>query len=208
MFVGILKLIIEFVMEVLETIVFVGSLFIVLYLYVVQPNQIKGSSMVPTFESNDYIFTSKVTYDFRTPSRGDIIVFRSLGNPNVEYIKRVIGLPGDTVSINSGEVFVNEKRLSENYISDKTQTTYDGFIKEKSPVTVPENQLFVLGDNRPGSSDSRDFGPVPMGNIVGTVFYRYFPPQKTGFMKNPLSQNHFIEDSLIGGYTALVHADH
>ncbi len=179
------KKIIEFIMDILETIVFVGSLFIVIYLFILQPNQIRGASMEPTFESGDYIFTSKITYKLRTPERGDVIVFRSPRNPDIEFIKRIIGLPGDTIEIKSEEIFVNGKQLQENYIAAKTPLWEGGFIKDSEVKVVPAGELFVMGDNRPRSSDSREFGFIPLGSIIGQVFYRYFPSNKMGSIPNP-----------------------
>ncbi len=185
----ILKAIIEFVMDVLETIVFIGSLFIVTYLFIMKPNQVKGASMEPTFKSGEYIFTSKITYKFRKPERGDVIVFKSPKNPDIEYIKRIIGLPGDKILFKDGEVYVNDHLLKESYISTKTNLWEGGFAKEGIPIVVPENELFVMGDNRPRSSDSREFGPVTFSIVIGQVFYRYFPSDKIGVITNPLPKS-------------------
>jgi len=181
-----LKIIIEFVMDILETIVFIGSLFIVVYLFILQPNQIKGASMEPSFYTGEYILTSKITYKFRPPQKGDVVVFRSPKNPDIEYIKRIIGLPGDTVVIREdGGVYVNGALVTENYIAAKTNLWEGGFSKAEVPLTVPQNELFVMGDNRPRSSDSREFGTVPIDSIIGQVFYRYFPANKIGKIINP-----------------------
>jgi len=185
----IIKAIINFVMEILETITFVGSLFIVVYLFIMMPNQVKGASMEPTFQSGDYIITSKITYKLRPIERGDVVVFKSPRNPDIEYIKRVIGLPGDKILVSNGQVFVNDQLINENYISATTNLWETGYLKENEPIIVPQNYVFVMGDNRPRSSDSRDFGPVPIESIDGVVFYRYFPPQKAGFIENPLPKS-------------------
>ena len=187
--VNILKAIFFFVMEILETIVFIGSLFIVLYLFIAQPNQVKGVSMDPTFETGDYIFTSKVTYKFRDYQRGDIIVFKSPKNPDIEYIKRIIGLPGDTVLVSDGDVYVNGKLIEEDYIAARTVLWENGFTMNNVPFTVEEGTLYVMGDNRPRSSDSREFGPIAFDSVIGQVFYRYLPPQKAGWMENPFPEN-------------------
>ena len=195
---NIAKQAIEFVMDILETIVFIGSLFIVVYLFILQPNQVKGASMDPTFNSGDYIFTSKVTYKLRQPERGDVVVFRSPRNADIEYIKRVIGLPGDTIMVKSGEVYVNGAMLPENYIAAKTSLLENGYLVEGVEIVVPENYIFVMGDNRPRSSDSREFGPVPINSVIGQVFYRYFPSTKMGQIKNPLpKQLHSYEGLMI-----------
>lgn len=181
----IIKKIIDFVMDILETIAFVGSLFIVLYLFIMQPHQVKGASMENTFHSGDYILTSKIAYRFNQPRRGDVIVFKSPKNPNIDYIKRIIGLPGDRVMIKNNEVYLNDQILKEDYIAAKTTLFDGGFMQEGVEITVPDNYLFVMGDNRPRSSDSREFGPVPMTDVIGKVFFRYFPPQATGWIDNP-----------------------
>jgi len=186
---SIIKAIINFVMDILESITFVGSIFIVIYLFIMMPNQVKGVSMEPTFQSGDYILTSRITYKLRPIERGDVVVFKSPKNPDLEYIKRVIGLPGDKIVIKNGQVFVNDNLLNETYVSSPTNLLENGFVKENQPVIVPENHVFVMGDNRSQSSDSRDFGPITISSIQGVVFYRYFPPQKVGFIKNPISKS-------------------
>jgi len=177
-------------MDILETIVFMGSMFIVVYLFILQPNQVKGASMEPTFLSGDYIFTSKVTYKFRAPERGDVIVFKSPQNPDIEYIKRIIGLPGDKIRIlASGQVFVNDRLTSEPYISAKTNLTLGNFMKDNVPIVVGADEFFVMGDNRPHSSDSRYFGPIKISSVIGQVFYRYLPASsatKMGPIDNPV----------------------
>ena len=192
-----IRKIIDFVMDVLETVTFVGSLFIVVYLFIMQPNQVKGASMEPTFYTGDYIFTSKVTYKFRPLERGDIVVFKSPKNSDIEYIKRIIGLPGDKVRIASNNVYVNGILISESYISDKTSLWDGGYVKENEEFTVPGDEIFVMGDNRPRSSDSREFGPVKIDSIIGQVFFRYFPVQKIGAVGNPYST---LEQSFIQEY--------
>ncbi|PIX71764.1 signal peptidase I [Candidatus Roizmanbacteria bacterium CG_4_9_14_0_8_um_filter_34_12] len=185
----IVKGLIEFVMEILETVVFVGSIFIVTYLFIMQPNQVKGASMEPTFLSGEYIFTSKITYKFRPMQKGDVVIFKSPKNPDIEYIKRVMGLPGDKVLVQNSEVYINGQQISENYISAKTNLWEGGFLKEGVTVTIPDGFIFVMGDNRPRSSDSREFGPININSIIGQVFYRYFPSNKIGPINNPIPPN-------------------
>ena len=179
------KSILNFIMDILETIVFVGSLFIVIYLFVAQPNQVKGASMDPTFGTGDYIFTSKITYKMRPYHRGDVVVFKSPSNPDIEYIKRIIGVPGDVVMIKDNEVYVNGRQLNEPYIAAKTNLWEGGFSKNGEGTKIADGMLFVMGDNRPRSSDSREFGPVTEESVIGQVFYRYFPPSKAGSIPNP-----------------------
>lgn len=173
-------------MEILETVVFIGSLFIVVYLFLLQPNQVKGASMEPSFQTGNYIFTSKFTYKIRDPLRGDVVVFRSPSNNDIEFIKRIIGLPGDTIRIENQEVYVNNEIINEPYISARTTLFTNGYLKEGEEIIIPEKHYFVMGDNRPHSSDSREFGPIEKSSFIGQVFYRYFPVSKAGKIDNPL----------------------
>jgi signal peptidase I len=188
------KKLLDFLMDILETITFVGSIFVVVYLFIMQPNQVKGPSMLPTFESGEYIFTSKVTYKFRPMERGDVVVFRSPKNPDQEYIKRIIGLPGDQVRIDTGRVYVNEKQVNESYISSTTTLFEGGALLNNVPITVGDDELFVMGDNRPHSSDSREFGPIQTSSLIGQVFYRYYPTTRMGNITNPL-KSQFVKQA-------------
>jgi len=186
---SIVKVIIDFVMDILETVVFTGSLFIALYLFILQPNQVKGASMEPTFYTGEYILTSKITYKFKNIQHGDVIVFKSPKNPDIEYIKRIIGLPGDKLSITNGVVKVNDNIITENYIFSTTNLWEGGYTKNGQEITVPQEEIYVMGDNRARSSDSREFGPVPISSIIGYVFYRYYPANKNGMIENPWPKN-------------------
>ena len=186
---NIVRSIIDFVMDILETVVFIGSMFIVVYLFILTPNQVKGASMDNTFHTGDYILTSRVTYKFRPLERGDVIVFKSPKNPDIEYIKRIIGLPGDIINISNTEVRVNNNLLTENYIAAPTNLWDGGCIKDNIPYTVPSDYIFVMGDNRPRSSDSREFCAVTIDSIIGDVFYRYFPSNVMGVISNPLPKS-------------------
>jgi signal peptidase I len=185
---GFIKGVIEFIMDILETVVFIGSLFMVIYLFICQPNKIQGASMEPTFYTGEYIFTSKVTYKFRPLERGDVVVIHAPENYEIEYIKRVIGLPGDTLLFKEGEVYLNGNKLTEPYISDKTPVWgFRAYAKEDQPFVIAKGEVFVLGDNRPKSKDSREFGPIPISSIIGQVFYRYFPTTRMGPINNPVA---------------------
>ena len=180
--VRIVRGIVHFFLDFLETIVVALSIFVVVYLFVVQPHEVKGSSMEPNFHNNEYILTDKFSYKFSPPQRGDVVIFKAPNNPDIDYIKRVIGLPGDQVKIEGGYVFVNGDRLTESYLSDTTQLFPGSSIREGEESTIPQDHLFVLGDNRPHSSDSREFGPIPKRLIIGKAFLRYWPPQQFGIL--------------------------
>lgn len=125
----------------------------------------------------------------RTPHRGDIVVFHSPKNNDIEFIKRIIGLPGDTILIEDSELYVNGKHIPEYYIAAKTTLVPGSFAQNGAPIIIHEDQYFVMGDNRPRSSDSREFGTIEKKSIVGQVFYRYFPTDKIGPMENPYDAN-------------------
>ncbi len=171
----IVKNIINFTADILETIVFIGSIYIVVYLYLFFPTSVIGASMEPTLHSGDRLVISKISYKLENIKRGDIVVLHSPKNPDVEYIKRVIGLPGDTILIKDNYVYLNGFLLQESYVSAQTNLWEFGFTKEGALYTVPENYIFVMGDNRPRSSDSREFGSIPVSSIVGKAVFRYYP---------------------------------
>ncbi|KKS98551.1 MAG: signal peptidase I, signal peptidase I [Candidatus Gottesmanbacteria bacterium GW2011_GWA2_43_14] len=173
---------INFVFDFLETIVVALSVFVVVYLFIIQPHEVKGSSMEPSFQNNEYIITDKISYRFGTPKRGDVIIFKAPVNPDVDYIKRIIGESGETVMVQNGRIFIDGKILNEPYINELTPVFPGGFVKEGTPITVPENYYFVMGDNRPHSSDSREFGPIDKKLIVGKAVLRYWPINEIGLL--------------------------
>jgi len=180
--VRIVRGIVHFFLDFLETIVVALSIFVVVYLFIVQPHEVKGSSMEPNFHNNEYILTDKFSYKFSQPQRGDVVIFKAPNNPDIDYIKRVIALPADRVKIERGRVFVNGDQLAESYLSDATQLFSGSSMSEGEEIAVPQDHLFVLGDNRPHSSDSREFGPIPKRLIIGKAFLRYWPPQQFGIL--------------------------
>lgn len=139
--------------------------------------RVDGFSMVPTLQSHQYVLVNRLAYKFGDPHTGDIIVFHYPRDPQQEYIKRVIGLPGDRVQIANGEVMINGQLISEPYIAAAPlyQTEW----------TVPDASLFVLGDNRNNSSDSHNWGPVPIDYVVGKALLVYWPPDDWGLISDP-----------------------
>lgn len=167
-----------------QTLVVFGAFFALLYLFIAQPHKVSGSSMYPTFHDGDYILTDKLTYRFQEPKPGDIVVFRNPRNESQDFIKRVIAVPGDTVIVSEGKVYVNGQKLQEVYLPSGTTTRPDNFLTEGAAVKVGKGQYFVLGDNRSHSSDSREWGGVSKNEIVGKAFFRYWPPNAFGLVKS------------------------
>ena len=131
---------------------------------------VDGSSMLPTLHDADRIFVNKIGYFIGEPNHGDVVIFKTPEDPHTNYVKRIIGLPGDRVRIQGGVVYVNNKALTEPYILEPPYDDYE-------EVTVPKGTFFALGDNRNGSKDSRDLhvGFVPMDNLLGKAVFRLWP---------------------------------
>lgn len=169
-----------FFLDIIEVVVFAIAIFLFIYLLVMQPHRIKGSSMEPNFHDGEYLLSDKITYRLREPKRGDVIVFEAPGANGDEFIKRIIGTPGDKVAVKDGKVYVNEQLLTEAYLPQGLVTTAGAFLKEATEVTVPDGYYFVLGDNRPFSSDSRAWGLVAKPKITGRAWFIYWPPEQFG----------------------------
>ncbi len=172
------------VREVIETIVLTVLMFLVIR-FAVQNFNIEGHSMEPGLHDQELILVDKWTYLFHPPSRGDVIVFVAPPQPSQDYIKRVIGVPGDVITINNTTVIVDGVTLKETYVAPRNQgTTFED--KAIHNLVVPPNDYFVLGDNRANSSDSRVWGFVPKQNIVGRAALVYWPlhQDNDGFLPN------------------------
>jgi signal peptidase I len=153
----------------------IGLVLFVTYGLVFNFSVVRGSSMSPGIHDGDRILVDHLSFVFRDVQRGDIVVLEYPLDPTLDYIKRVIGLPGDDVRIDGGSVYVNGRRLDEPYISEGDPRTH--MLQKVAP-----DSFFVLGDNRPHSSDSREFGQVPRENLVGRVNVRVWPPSRAGII--------------------------
>ncbi len=187
--------------EIIETI-FLALVIFLLVRACIQNFKVDGSSMDPSLQSGQYLLVNKLSYlrvnldglaqvlsavgidpdgrvitPFGTPQRGDIVVFHFPRDPSRDFIKRVIALPGETVEVRAGKVIVNNASLEEPYILQNPAYS-------KEPIVVPEDNYFVLGDNRNNSSDSHVWGPVPVGQIVGKAWISYWPKHEWGLVPN------------------------
>ncbi len=149
------------------------SAFIIIFLY--QPVKVEGTSMMPSLEDQERIFVNKFVYRLEPIERGDIVVFRYPRDPSKSYIKRVIGMAGDSIRIEAGQVYVNGEPLEEDYVP----TNYAD-ARSYPEIVVPPHSYFVLGDHRSMSNDSRDFGPVNQSFIYGKAVFGYWPMDKLG----------------------------
>jgi signal peptidase I len=140
------------------------------------PFYVGSESMVPTLMVWDRILINKLAYDFARPQRGDIVLFESPGGGEESLIKRVVGVPGDTIEVRAGTLYVNGRRQREPYVNDHLRNMQSAY----GPTEVPEGHYFMMGDNRGNSADSRFFGPVPEEDLIGEALFRFWPPGRVG----------------------------
>jgi signal peptidase I len=178
-----------FLLDSLKILLIALAIVIPIRMLLFQPFMVKGSSMEPNYHSSDYLIIDELSYRLRDPQRGEVIVFKYPLNPSYRYIKRIIGLPGETIEITNGEVTVSKvnvapKKIDESlYLSQKVQEEWKN--TNYGPLTLKENEYFVMGDNRNNSSDSRTWGVLPVKNITGRVLLRLSPYE---VLVNTLSQ--------------------
>jgi signal peptidase I len=154
------------------------AVFIIVFLY--QPVKVEGTSMAPLLSDQERIFINKYLYRFEPIHRGDVVVFWYPLDRSMSFIKRVIGLPGDTIDIRAGELYVNGKHVPEPYVPPRY---FDD--SNYGPITVPPDEYFVMGDHRDSSNDSRIFGPVPRKFIYGKAVFAYWPFNEFGEISAP-----------------------
>jgi signal peptidase I len=171
------------VLEIAETLFLTIAIFLIVQNFVAQPFKVEQRSMERTVEPGEYVLVDKLTPHFATYARGDVVVFTPPADPvetngvRTPYIKRVVGLPGEEVEVRDGAILIDGRKLAEPYVYEGQSTEQTG---SETRWTVPEGELFLLGDHRQASSDSREFGPVPIENLVGRVVLRYWPLSALG----------------------------
>lgn len=158
-------------------------IFFVLYLFVLRPHKATGGSMMPNFVSGEYFLSEKVSYYFNLPKRGDVVVFYPPSEFSMsQFYARIVGLPGEYISIRFGHVYINNKVLAEPYLG-KEVVTEEGPVIGSQNILIPEGEFAVLGDNRPNSGDSRFYGFIKKSSVTGRVFYVYWPRDRAGFVR-------------------------
>jgi signal peptidase I len=172
------------IFEFIKTVAIIILIAFFVRFFLFQPFVVEGSSMEPNFHNGEYLLVNKLSYRLTQPHRGDVIVFHPPTAPSVNYIKRIIALPGETVEIRGGEIFVNQAKVDEPYIPTG-QTLVRNSQAANLKATLNENEYFVLGDNRDHSSDSREWGNVPRENIVGKAWVVIFPIKNFGLVFHP-----------------------
>jgi len=163
----------HFIFDLFETILLSAILFVGINTISARI-RVEGYSMEPTLFNGEFVIVNKLAYQFGIPQFGDVIIFHYPRDPSQEFIKRIIGLPGDKVKINNGQLFINDLALSEPYISESPDY--------QNEWIVPDGSLFVLGDNRNKSSDSHNWGPVSLEYVIGKAQFIYWPPASWGMV--------------------------
>lgn len=176
----------NFFTELLKFVIVAAAIVIPVRIYVAQPFIVSGASMVPTFENGEYLIVDELSYRIEDPKRYDVVIFRYPRNPSEFFIKRIIGLPGETVRVSEDGVSITQKngseiKLDERYVRNKGNG-------ELLAVTLGNGEYFVMGDNRPASSDSRVWGTLPRENITGRALLRLFPLQNFGIFPGAVKQ--------------------
>ncbi len=175
-----------FVWDLFKILLFAALIIVPFRMFVAEPFVVAGSSMVPNFHNHDYLIVDRLSYLKGNPQRGDVIVLKFPKDTSQFFIKRIIGLPGETVKIQQGFVWVTNKehpegfKLNEGYLPAAIQT-----LGRSDPETLGSDEFFVLGDNRNASSDSRVWGILPRDDIVGKVWSRVYPFGQAGFFHTP-----------------------
>jgi signal peptidase I len=176
--------------DLFETIVIAGGIFVVIYAFLFRPYQVNGESMMPNFHNGEYILTNLITLRIKDIKKGEVVVFKAPADHDKDYIKRILGLPGDTVMIQEGKVYINGVVVDESeYLAPTLLTSNGNFMRPNQTVTVPDGHYFVLGDNRNASSDSRDWGFVPEKDIVGKSMVVYWPPSEFKVVRGATYEN-------------------
>lgn len=169
--------------EFIEFIAIMAAVLIVIRFLIAEPHLVSGDSMVPNFHTGDYIITNKLLMKLSQPKRGEVIVLQNPRNSDQVFIKRVVGLPGESIKVSQGLVYINGQVLDEPYLPQGTLTSGQQFLTEDEEIVVPDDQYFVLGDNRGESSDSREWGPITSQLVVGQALFRYWPITKIGILQ-------------------------
>ena len=184
----------RFLAELVKTAVIVLAVAYGVRVFVLQPYIVEGLSMFPQFHDRDYLLVDKISYRIHAPERGDVVVFKYPKDTAFNYVKRIIGLPGDTIRISNSTVYVSDAAhpqgvaLSEPYVEAGNKTLPDSGNGE-TEFTVPANSYFVMGDNRMGSSDSRNWGDVPMDDMIGRVLVLAYPFDRAAYAPHATYSN-------------------
>jgi signal peptidase I len=173
--IGGMKKALLFFWEIAKIVIIALAIVVPIRYFLFQPFFVKGQSMEPNYETGDYLIIDELSYRIRSPERGEVIVFKYPHDITQRYIKRLIGLPGETVEIKNGQVTIYKTDSTTQILNESNYLAADVLTIGDLKVTLAANEYFVLGDNRPVSSDSRRWGVVPRADIIGRVYLRAWP---------------------------------
>ena len=175
-----------FLLELLKVAILATVTILIIRHYGFKPFFVNGASMEPNFFNKEYLIIDELSYRFRAPERGEVIVFKYPENQNEYFLKRIIGLPGERVKISEGQITIYNEAHPEGVVLDEPYLPKDLLTSgDRTFVPLTENEYFVMGDNRPNSYDSRRFGAVDKGLIVGRVFFRGWPFNRAQIIDEP-----------------------
>lgn len=167
------------IFEVVKVVLISLAIILPIRLWLVQPFYVEGASMEPNFYDSEYLIINEISYRFEDPQRGEVIIFKNPQNTKVYFIKRVIGLPGETIEIKQGKVFIDDELIKEDYIENFS-------TQSKEAIILAEDEYFVMGDNRSNSFDSRSIGPINTKHIIGKVWVRGWPLDRVNTFNLPI----------------------
>lgn len=179
------RMALKFFLELVQVVAISLAIIIPVRYFLVQPFYVKGASMEPNFFDHEYLVIDELSYRFHQPQRGDIVVFHYPNDPKNYFIKRVIGLPGETIEIAEGQVKIYNDKYPNGIVLDEHVYLDDIYTAQTRRETLKANEYFVLGDNRPSSLDSRYFGPISDKVIVGRVWVRGWPLDRWKIFSSP-----------------------
>ncbi len=174
-----------FLLELIQVVAISLAIIIPVRYFLIQPFYVKGASMEPNFFDHEYLIIDELSYRFGQPKRGDIVVFHYPNDPKNYFIKRVVGLPGETVEVANGQVKIYNDKYPNGIVLDEKVYLDDAYTAQTKTETLKSDEYFVLGDNRAASLDSRYFGPVSMSRVVGRVWLRGWPLDRWKVFQTP-----------------------
>jgi signal peptidase I len=183
----------DFVGELLHVVIISLAIILPVRYFLIQPFYVKGASMEPNFHDHEYLIINEIGYRFGDPVRGDIVVFRYPNDPRQFFIKRVVGLPGERVTVGGGVVTIHNEEHPQGKVIDETSYIGDVVTSGTKDVTLGPDEYYLLGDNRSSSLDSRTFGAVKRDFVIGKVWLRGWPPERITVFNDPVTYGDFEE---------------
>lgn len=176
----------RFALEIVEIVVISLAIILPIRYFLIQPFYVKGASMEPTFDDHEYLIIDELSYRMRSPERGEVVVFRYPLDPRQFFIKRIIGLPGETVTVKDEKIVIKNAEHPEGFdLDESAYLSPDVPTRGDRSITLGPDEYFVMGDNRTASLDSRSFGPLPAKNVVGRVWIRGWPLDRATVFSAP-----------------------